>query len=158
MKVKIFIFFSAWLLMSYSTQEQDDQIDISAIELVDLEGNSVDWDGLKGKIVVLNFWATWCKPCIMEMPSMDRAYQTLKDENFVFLAASYEAPEKIKRFVEKQSFSFSFVHMKASLEDLNIYSIPTTFIINREGELVKTVVGSREWNAQDTLNELKKIN
>lgn len=168
MKVQTLIFSVIWLLLSCSNPKQeqaqeaektkeDDQVNISAIELTDLEGNPVHWEDLKGKKVFLNFWATWCRPCIIEMPSMDKAYQALKDENFVFLAASYEAPEKIRNFQEKQDFSFPFVHTKTSLEELNIHSIPTTFIINKEGELVKTVVGSREWDTPEMLNELKQI-
>lgn len=170
MRVQAFVFLIIWLLLSCSNPKQEqeqaqetekaekgDEINISAIELTDLEGNSVHWEELKGKKVFLNFWATWCRPCIMEMPSMDKAYQALRDENFVFLVASYEAPEKIRNFQEKQNFSFPFVHMKTNLEELNIYSIPTTFIINEEGELIKTVVGSREWDTPEMLNELKQM-
>ncbi len=132
-------------------------INVATIELVDLEGTRIRWEDLRGKTVFLNLWATWCKPCIMEMPSMDKAFQALGDENFVFLAASYEEPEKIRAFREKHPFSFSFVHMKSSLESLNVYSIPTTLIINQEGELVKTIVGSQPWDQPEMLNALKQI-
>lgn len=168
MKAIVLIFLSVGLLIGCSNQKQEqtqeaekaekeNQINVSAIELVDLEGNPIRWEDLKGKTIFLNFWATWCKPCIMEMPSMDKAYQALKEEDFIFMAASYEEPEKIRSFREKQEFSFPLVHMKTSLEALNIYSIPTTFIINKEGELARIVVGSRQWDAPETLNELKQM-
>lgn len=163
-----------WFLASCSNQKQGQKqenaentevmdikqnvpLEVSTIELVDLQGNPVEWEDFRGKTVFLNFWATWCRPCIMEMPSMDQAYQSLKDEDFVFLAASYEEPGKIKSFQENRDFSFLFVHVRTSLESLNIYSIPTTFIINKEGELVETIVGSRQWNTPEMLNKLKQM-
>lgn len=174
MKIQIWMVISFWCLVACSNPNQgqdqententeamdtieDTPMSIAAIDLVDLQGNPVNWKDLRGKTVFLNFWATWCKPCIVEMPSMDEAYQSLQDENFVFLAASYEEPEKIKNFQEKQNFSFQFVHVKNSLESLSIYSIPTTFIISKEGELVETVVGSRQWDDPEILNKLKQM-
>lgn len=174
MKLKILILVNLWLITACSnsnkeqeqkktdttevvSQSQDSQLNISAIELVDLQGNPIKWEDLRGNTIFLNFWATWCKPCIVEMPSMDQAYQSLKDENFIFLAASYEEPEKIRSFQEKQNFSFPFVHVKNGLESLNIYSIPTTFIINEEGVLLETVVGSRQWDSPEMLDKLKQM-
>ena len=78
-------------------------------------------------------------------------------EDYVFLAASYEELDKIKTFAGQRDFSFQFVHTKTPLENLNIYSIPTTFLINEEGELVETVIGSRPWNQSETINHLKNL-
>lgn len=132
------------------------EIDITAIELLDLEGNPISWESLKGKKVFLNFWATWCKPCIVEMPSMHQAAEQLGD-GYVFLAASYEDLGKIQKFVQSRDFAFQFVHSKTSLDNLNIHSLPTTFLINAEGELVESVVGSREWNQPETMDKLKAL-
>ena len=132
------------------------EIDISAIELTDLEGNPIEWESLAGKKVFLNFWATWCKPCIIEMPSMHEAAGQL-GEDYVFLAASYEDLEKIKKFADNRDFDFQFVHTKTPIQDLQIRSLPTTFLINSEGELVETVVGSREWNEAEAISQLKSI-
>ncbi len=134
----------------------DVEVDITSIELIDLDGNPISWDTMKGKKVFLNFWATWCKPCILEMPSMSEAAEQL-GEDYVFLAASYEDLAKIQKFVEKRDFSFQFVHTKTSIENLNIYSLPTTFLINSEGELVETVIGSQEWNEAEAINQLKAL-
>jgi len=134
----------------------NDEVDITAIELTDLEGNPISWEKLKGKKIFLNFWATWCKPCIIEMPSMSEAAAQLGDD-YVFLAASYEELSKIQKFAEKRDFTFQFVHTKTPIEDLDIYSLPTTFLINSEGELVKTVIGSREWNQPEAMNQLKAL-
>ncbi len=132
------------------------EIDIPAIELTDLQGNPIGWESLEGKKVFLNFWATWCKPCIVEMPSMHEAAEQL-GEDFVFLAASYEDLEKIKKFADKRDFAFQFVHTKTPIQDLQIRSLPTTFLINSEGELVETVIGSREWNETEAMDQLKAL-
>lgn len=132
------------------------EVDITSIELVDLEGNPISWETMKGKKVFLNFWATWCKPCIVEMPSMSEAAEQL-GEDYVFLAASYEDLAKIQKFAEKQDFTFQFVHTKTPIESLNIYSLPTTFLINSSGELVETVIGSQEWNQTEAMNQLKAL-
>ncbi|MEM9832098.1 MAG: TlpA disulfide reductase family protein [Bacteroidota bacterium] len=134
----------------------NEEVDITSIELLDLEGNLIPWEKLKGKKVFLNFWATWCKPCILEMPSMSEAAQQLGEE-YVFLAASYEDLDKIRKFTEKRDFDFQFVHTKTPIESLNVYSLPTTFLINSRGELAETVVGSQEWNEPEALNQLKSL-
>ena len=78
-------------------------------------------------------------------------------EDYVFLAASYEDLGKIQKFADKQDFSFQFVHTKTSLEELNVHSLPTTFLINSKGELAETVIGSREWDQEEAMNQLKAL-
>ena len=134
----------------------DEEVDIISIELLDLEGKPISWEKFKGKKVFLNFWATWCKPCILEMPSMSKAAQQLGEE-YVFLAASYEDLDKIRKFTEKRDFDFQFVHTKTPIESLNIYSLPTTFLINSQSELVETVIGCQEWNEPEPMNQLKSL-
>lgn len=129
---------------------------IDRIKLEDLEGNEINLSEFKGKRVFLNLWATWCKPCIAEMPSIDRAFQHLQNEDFVFLVASDEKMEKILRFVDNRGdFSFQFVHMINSVYDLEAVALPTTLIINRNGEIVYDKAGAREWDSEDVLKELK---
>ncbi|MDN5205348.1 TlpA disulfide reductase family protein [Fulvivirgaceae bacterium BMA10] len=130
---------------------------VSKIKLQDLDGNHVDLEKFKGKTVFLNFWATWCKPCIQEMPSIDKAYQQLKDDNFVFIAASNESIEKIKGFKDKQPFSMEFMKLVSGFETLDIYSIPTTYVINSDGALVMNEVGARNWNEENIINKLLKL-
>lgn len=130
---------------------------VDRISLVDLEGNSVDLASLKGKTVFLNYWATWCRPCIAEMPDIDRAAKLLKDENFVFLAASDEDLDKIKEFIGELEYSFQFVQSKRSVFEMDIMALPTTFIINPKGELVYNEVGARKWDSEVELNKLRQL-
>lgn len=130
---------------------------VDRIDLVDLEGKPINIENFKGKTVFLNYWATWCKPCLAEMPDMDRAANELADEDFVFLAASDENIEKIKKFAEKYEYSFRFVQSKTSVFDLELSALPTTWIINSKGELVFNEVGARKWDSEEELDNLRKL-
>ena len=140
--------------------EQQDKLPeaiVDRINLVDLDGNSIDLKDLKGKTVFLNFWATWCKPCIAEMPDIDAAAKMLKDEDFVFLAASDESMEKIEKYVAGVDYSFRFVRSKTSVFDMEIMALPTTMIINNKGEIVYNEVGARKWDSEAEINNLREL-
>ncbi|MDH3709056.1 MAG: TlpA family protein disulfide reductase [Cyclobacteriaceae bacterium] len=128
---------------------------VDKIQLVDLQNNSINLNDYRGKTVFLNFWATWCKPCILEMPSIQRAQQELADENFVFLLASDESIDKIKRFQSMQDFELTFVRITDSFAELGIYSIPTTLVIDPQGKITLNQVGAMEWDAPEVLNKLR---
>ena len=118
------------------------------IVLVDLEGNKTDLSTYRGKTVFLNFWATWCKPCIKEMPSIDQARISLENQDVVFIAASDEKIEKIKKFAVNSDYGFQIVQVQGDIFDLDIKALPTTFIINPDGKIVYNEVGAREWHEE----------
>jgi len=127
------------------------------IILEDIEARNIILEEYRGKVVVLNFWATWCKPCIAEMPSIDRMIAELGEEEYVYLAASDENLDKIKKFVEKNPHQFQYAHLKTNIYKLGLSVLPTTFIINREGEVVERVIGAREWDSKETIELLRSI-
>jgi len=127
------------------------------ILLSDLEGNEIPLENFKGKTVFLNFWATWCRPCLAEMPDIDQASKILEKENYVFLAASDEDLEKIKEFVTKFDYSFQIVRLERSVFDLDIMALPTTMIINKNGDIIYNEVGARDWASETELNNLRKL-
>lgn len=122
-----------------------------SLQLFDLEGEPVAVGELKGKRVFLNFWATWCKPCLAEMPSIDRATLALADKNVIFIAASDEKPDKVKAFKEKNNYQFNIVSTKADLSTLGIYALPATFIFDENGNLVHKETGAREWDSPESI-------
>lgn len=136
--------------------EQQEEVSPQTLSLTDLEGNPIKLSDLKGKAVFLNLWATWCRPCLMEMPAIEKAYQELKDEGYVFLAASYEDTEKISEFASKQDFTFPFVHLQTDMQALGVQSIPTTYIYNEDGAVVARIIGTREWDSPEVLAKLKE--
>jgi peroxiredoxin len=130
---------------------------IDRIQLTDLDGETISLKDLKGKTIFLNYWATWCRPCLAEMPDMDKAAKILGEENFIFLAASDEDVDKIKKFAAKFNYSFQFVHSKTSVFDLDIMALPTTMVIDSKGEIVYNEVGAKDWASEKELAELRKF-
>lgn len=151
---------SILFLLSCSTKETTttDQLPeklVDRIQLVDMDGNAIDLAQYQGKTIFLNYWATWCKPCIAEMPDIDECAKILADEDFVFFAASDEKIDKISSFLQESNYSFTIVHSKRSVFDMDIMALPTTMIINKEGEIVYNEVGARKWNSEAEINKLR---
>ncbi|MDR3139339.1 MAG: TlpA family protein disulfide reductase [Treponema sp.] len=117
-----------------------------------LDRDSVTLANLKGKVVFLNFWATWCGPCRAEMPSMEALYQRYKEKGLEIVAVNYlENPKTVESFAEKFSLSFP-ITLDPSGRINGLYEVqafPTTYIIDREGKIVTRVVGSLDWNTPE---------
>ncbi|OBX25348.1 thiol-disulfide isomerase/thioredoxin [Gelidibacter algens] len=116
-------------------------------QLVDENGMAYNFNDAKGKVVFINFWATWCPPCIAEMPSMEKLYQDYK-EDVVFLFVSNEKQEVISKFKEKNDYEF-LVHaaLTPNPELLETSSIPRTFVIDQQGNIVIDKSGAADWNS-----------
>ena len=123
----------------------------------DLEGNAVALTEFKGKKVLLNYWATWCRPCIEEMPSLLRLQELLKTENYIFLLASDQSIKTIKDFKEARGFDFNFIKFSGSLTEQGISALPVTFIYNERGEQVERISGAVEWDAPEMILKLKSV-
>ena len=118
---------------------------IAQLVLTDLNDQPIDLQKYKGKAVFINFWATWCKPCREEMPSIREAMNVMKDEKVEFFFASDETKDQIEDFREAYGYNFNYVRVE-NLANLGISSLPTTFIFNRGGELVFSEMGYRKWD------------
>lgn len=125
--------------------------------LVDLKGKSLDISNLKGKKVLVNYWATWCAPCIHEMPDLLEAQEILSKENYVFLLVSDESKEQIQEFKEKFKYNFIFLRSPESLSNIGIYAMPTTFIFNEKGKKVKEIIGATKWSSKEMITQLKEL-
>jgi peroxiredoxin len=123
----------------------------------DLEGHPVALADYKGKKVLLNYWATWCRPCIEEMPSLLRSQPLLEQENFVVLLASDQSVETIKKFKKARGYDFNYLKFNGSLSEQQIDALPVTFIYNEAGEQVEKILGGVEWDAPETIEMLKKV-
>ena len=117
--------------------------------LKDLSGKPERFRKFKGKVVLLNFWATWCPPCRVEMPSMERLYQTYRADGFVVVAISIDrAPAaKVKAFVKELGLSFPVLHDRDS-SIARLYSVPgvpTSYLIGARGRIAYRAVGGYDW-------------
>ncbi len=116
-------------------------------ELPDLNGKNIKLSDFRGKVVFLNFWATWCPPCKREIPGFINLVNKYGKDGFIVLGVAVDPREfdKVKPFAEKVGINYPVVYDKKGVSQLygGIRSIPTTFVINREGKVVGQIVGSR---------------
>lgn len=132
------------------------ETDIAKIKLKELNDQPIDFAQYEGKTVFVNFWATWCKPCIQEMPTIENAQNDLKNENVIFLFASNEDLDQIVAFKKRRAYNFHYVLLE-NMEELRIQSLPTTFIFNSEGKLKFSETGYRKWDDPDNIELITKI-
>ena len=135
----------------YKLKVQPD-ISLNQIEVYSLNGEKDDLNKYVGKPMVVNFWATWCAPCMKEMPNLEKTKKELGDKvNFVLI--SDETPDKIESFTKRKSYTFTFLRSIKSFKEYGIISRPTTYFFNAKGQLITKHTGSLE---PEQLNELIK--
>jgi peroxiredoxin len=117
-----------------------------AFDLPDANGGSKSLDDYKGKVVMLNFWATWCGPCKKEIPDFIELQDEYRDQGFEIVGLSLDQPgqeDMVKRFVKENNMNYDVLFDNGAVAQAygGVRSIPTTFLINRDGEIVSSVVG-----------------
>jgi len=127
----------------------------------DLSGQAVRLSGLRGQVVLLNLWTTWCPPCREEMPSMERLYQRLRDRGFVLLAVSQDEGGKaaVAPFVRDLGLTFPvLVDPEHQVGDrYQVWGYPESFIIDREGRVVERVIGPRDWTSPEQVAAFERL-
>lgn len=117
----------------------------------DLDGKITNLSDYRGKLVLLNVWATWCKPCRDEMPSMEKLYNKFKEQDFEILAVSVDAQEEkvVRPFMKSYNLSFkALLDKKGTIQDLyQTKGVPESFIIDRNGVIIEKVIGSFDWSS-----------
>jgi cytochrome c biogenesis protein CcmG/thiol:disulfide interchange protein DsbE len=114
---------------------------LSELRLLTLDGKEVKLSDYKGKVVLVNFWASWCPPCKEEMPVFEKVYQKYNDKNFVILAVNMDTSEgAMKEFLEKNRYSFPMVRIKGEA-GLNIPGLPTSYLVDKDGSVKKIRLG-----------------
>lgn len=143
---------------SVKTEADSKVIHYASWQLQDIEGNTVNFKDFKGKVVLINFWATWCPPCIAEMPNLQKLHDAYKDK-VVFLFVSNEKKEKIDAFLSKNKYSFNVFSPLENPSEFEVSSIPRTLLINKEGKIIIDKEGAANWNSETvrkTLDDLLK--
>ena len=130
-------------------------------KLRNIKGNYESLDSYRGEVVVLNFWATWCAPCRIEMPSFEKLYRRYRSEGVTVLAITLDknSENKIKSFVDEYGLSFPILlDEKGEVERLYpSMTIPFTYIIDRQGRIVARVDGAKNWESSETFEAIEYL-
>jgi len=125
------------------------------------KGDAVTLSQLKGNIVFLNFWATWCKPCREEMPSMQELWDKFKTEKFVMLAVSTdtEREKAVVPFLEELGLTFPVLYDEKGeiATEYETTGVPETFIIGKDGRILYKGIGPQNWSEPDTLEAISML-
>lgn len=128
--------------------------------LEDQNGRTVKISDLKNKVVFINFWATWCPPCIAEMPNINKLYESYQnDDEVVFLMISLDENfNKAKKFLDNKDFKFDIYHPKSSLpKELESRGIPNTFVLGKNGKIEYSKMGMGNYNTPKFKNFLEDL-
>jgi len=153
------VFFNRLLSFSPSEVTEDNRASLSTYNwsLYDLNANGVNFDSAKGKVTVVNSWATWCPPCVAEMPSLQRLYDAYGDR-VAFYFVSNETPEKLHRFMNKKGYDFPvYISKGMAPENLSSNSLPTTYVISKQGKILIEKTGAADWDTESTKKLLDRL-
>lgn len=129
-------------------------------KLEDQEGNMVQLSDYKGKVVIVNFWATWCPPCLKEMPSMQRAWEILQKEDIIMLAINVgEDSDAIFAFTAEYPLDFPLLMDRTSgvSRDWRVRGLPSTYVIDPQGRIIFQAIGGREWDSDEIMNRVRSL-
>jgi len=134
---------------------------ISSFNLKTLNNNYMDLDELRGSYVLINFWATWCKPCVREIPSLNNLYNKFKtNDKFKMVAINIgQNNDVVNKFVKNIS-SIDFIILldeNISLTEWGVQAIPTTFLLNDKGKIIYKVEGERKWDSPEFISFINSI-
>ncbi len=135
-------------------------------EPIDLSGTFKTLDGedvplidsdLESEVLFLNLWATWCLPCLEEMPAMASLYEEFSDQGLAMVAVSNEDPEVVRQFLEEHPYPFTIL---LDPEDtltlrLEVMALPTTFIVDRQGRIALQQLGSYDWDSPGMIDQFR---
>ncbi|WP_203296470.1 TlpA family protein disulfide reductase [Luteirhabdus pelagi] len=148
-------------LLSFSPSELSEEerttVEEYRWQLEDSKGSHVQFEEAKGEVVVLNFWATWCPPCVAEMPSFQSLYDTYGSRVKFYFVTS-EEPEVVAKFMDSNKYNLPIYFQKYQApKPLQVTSLPTTFIISKEGTIVVNKTGAADWNSDRTHEIVKQL-
>ena len=137
--------------------EEDKVLNLSEMQLITLDGAEVSLADFAGKKVLINFWATWCRPCIKEMPNLENAKLILEQEEYIILSISDEGVDKIKSFAEKNPYALTWLKLNQKVTEFEVYSLPTTIVLDKDGKQLWQHIGIEEWDSPEMLNKLRAL-
>lgn len=176
MKKILFITFCILTIMSCTKQNKSTKENIYTKEqikelptkikamnftLPDINGNEVKLSDFRGKVILINFWAQWCAPCIEEMPYIENLNTLVSEYGIKVITINVgENKKSVKNYIDNNRFTFISLldGNKKVTTGYSVRSIPTTYIIDKDGYIVASKLGSHKWDSQGVVNILKELN
>ncbi len=137
-----------------------DQPQAPEFELKDMDGNLKTLAYYSGKPVIINFWATWCPPCRAELPSMNRGWEKIKDEDIAMLAINVgEDEDTVFAFMGNYPIEFDLLLDRTGdiVNHWPVKGLPTTFVLDPQGRIIYRAIGGREWDSDALLNKVRAL-
>jgi thiol-disulfide isomerase/thioredoxin len=147
-------------VVNVSVNDEDEFTADYNFRLIDSEGNKLDVRDLQGKTIFINMWATWCAPCVAEMPSINDLYNKIENkEDIIFLMISYDRDMRTARgWVKRKGFDFPVYQLASALPDMyETGVVPTTFVISPEGKIVLSKTGMANYDTRRFMKFLNKM-
>lgn len=140
-------------------EEKRDKLTNYNWDLLSEDNQPFDFNQVKGKVVVINFWATWCPPCIAEMESLEKLYKKFSDEDdVVFLFVTTDFFSEISKFKEKHNYTFpAYRQLNQEHPFFNVPTIPRTFIIDKEGNVAVDKDGASNWYSETVVDLIENL-
>jgi thiol-disulfide isomerase/thioredoxin len=148
--------------LGHTLNRLETPVEAPAFTLHDMDGEAHALKDYRGKVVMINFWATWCPPCRREIPSMEAVYQSLADEGFVVLAVNeWETPDQVFPYIGQldvfPSFPILFDRDGKLSEAYGIKGLPTTVLVDRQGRIVYRAIGGRDFNHPEVKGLIREL-
>ena len=131
-----------------------------AFELPLLDGAPISLASLRGRVVLLNFWATWCAPCEAEMPAMQRLHTTLGGKDFELVAVSVDAGrDEVAQFQQRLGLTFPIAldPGKRVSTEYQSYRFPESYLIDRDGRILSRYIGPRDWDSPVYVDRIRRV-
>jgi peroxiredoxin len=162
------------VILAWFSRDQLQPVEVGSpapeISTFDLQGAPRSLGDYRGQVLLLNIWATWCTPCKEEMPSMQRLYEEIQDDEFEVLAVSIDRPRsdhdptnplggELKAFADSLGLTFTILHDPEG-EITTTYQaagVPASFIVDQEGILVEKIAGPREWDSPSNVRRIRAV-
>ncbi|HBP87796.1 MAG TPA: TlpA disulfide reductase family protein [Nitrospirales bacterium] len=131
--------------------------------LPSIQGQVVSLNEYKGKVVLLNFWATWCRDCVLEMPELEKLYQKFRSKGLTILAIALdkEGQPAVRTFLKKENLDLTYPILLDPGETVarayRLSWVPVTIMVGQEGEIIETVLGARPWGSEEVMHSFEQL-
>jgi len=137
-----------------------ERVEVPAFSAPDLDGRPVSTASLRGKVVLVNFWATWCEPCRDEMPSMQKLEERLHGQPFVILGVNHgEAESRVREFAERMRIGFGILvdPTQDTAKAWRVRILPASFLVARDGRVRYRVIGEMDWASDEAVSVVRAL-